>query len=117
LPKKRHEAWQLIEGRDQRRLVNEMALLLRMAVALDRRPAAMIDRFWVQPQGLGPEGPSGFTVSLVPRASDPGEGPLDLSLEQWSLRSCAPMVMEASGLNLVVEVVSAANDPVPLWTS
>ncbi len=117
LPKKRHEAWQLIEGRDQRRLVNEMALLLRMAVALDRRPAAMIDRFWVQPQGLGSEGPSGFTVSLVPRASAPGEGPLDLSLEQWSLRSCAAMVMEAAGLSLVVEVVSAANDPAPLWTS
>ena len=38
LPKKRHESWQLIEGREQRRTVSAMALLLRLAVAMDRRP-------------------------------------------------------------------------------
>jgi exopolyphosphatase/guanosine-5'-triphosphate,3'-diphosphate pyrophosphatase len=42
LPKKRHESWQLIEGREQRRTVASMALLLRLAVALDRRPAPLL---------------------------------------------------------------------------
>ena len=41
-------------------------------------------------------------VELVPRQPDPGQPALDLSLERWSLRSCAEVVLEASGVELRV---------------
>ena len=53
LPKKRHESWQLIEGRPARHTVASMALLLRLAAALDRRPQAVIACLQVQ----APDGP------------------------------------------------------------
>ncbi|MFN9622708.1 MAG: Ppx/GppA phosphatase family protein [Cyanobacteriota bacterium] len=97
LPKKRHESWQLIESRDDRRTVSTMALLLRLAAALDRRPGQVVAA--VQARRL--EGAC-FDITLVPEPSPSGEGWLDLSLECWSLRSCAPVVLEASGLELKV---------------
>jgi exopolyphosphatase/guanosine-5'-triphosphate,3'-diphosphate pyrophosphatase len=105
LPKKRHESWQLIEGREQRRTVATMALLLRLAAALDRRPAAVIGAMRVRP--LPPGEDRGLAVELVANAPEPGEEAPDLSLERWSLRSCAEVVMEASGLLLRV--------PEPVW--
>jgi exopolyphosphatase / guanosine-5'-triphosphate,3'-diphosphate pyrophosphatase len=106
LPKKRHESWQLITGREQRRCVVAMALLLRLAAALDRRPAAVIDAIRVRPPvattaGQG-EPAAALAVELVPRQADPGQAPLDLSLERWSLRSCTEVVLEASGVELRV---------------
>ncbi|MGB5134659.1 MAG: Ppx/GppA phosphatase family protein [Prochlorococcaceae cyanobacterium] len=100
LPKKRHESWLLIEGREQRRTVASMALLLRLAAALDRRPAAVIQAIRMGP--LPPGDDRGVAVELVPREVTPGEGAVDLSLERWSLRSCSDVVMEASGLVLRV---------------
>jgi len=97
LPRKRHESWQLIEDRDQRRSVIAMALLLRLAAALDRRPAAVIAGIEVisaQPDQL----------EIRLRATTPAEGaaPADLSLERWSLRECDAVVMEVCGLTLRV---------------
>ena len=97
LPKKRHEAWQLLEGREQRRLVASMALLLRMAVALDRRPQPVVAGIQVRRDGN-----SGCAIRLEPMASD-----LDLSLERWSLAACAPAVEEAVGVRLRVLEPSA----------
>ena len=96
LPKKRHESWQLIEGREQRRTVSSMALLLRLAAALDRRPAPVIAAFQVQRQ----EGAVG--IVLQPVAAAPGQPQVDLSLERWSLQACADVVREACGLELRV---------------
>ncbi len=97
LPKKRHESWQLIEGRDQRRTVAAMALLLRLAAALDRRPAGVIEAIRVHPAG-----PEVLDLELLPAVPQPGDAPPDLSLERWSLRSCAEVVLEASGVRLRV---------------
>jgi exopolyphosphatase/guanosine-5'-triphosphate,3'-diphosphate pyrophosphatase len=97
LPKKRHEAWQLLEDRDQRRLVASMALMLRMAVALDRRPQPVVAGIQVRRDGN-----SGCSIRLEPMASD-----LDLSLERWSLAACAPAVEEAVGVRLRVLEPSA----------
>ena len=97
LPKKRHEAWQLLEGREQRRLVASMALLLRMAVALDRRPQPVVAGIQVRRDGN-----SGCSIRLEPMASD-----LDLSLERWSLAACAGAVEEAVGVRLRVLEPSA----------
>jgi exopolyphosphatase/guanosine-5'-triphosphate,3'-diphosphate pyrophosphatase len=100
LPKKRHESWQLITGREQRRCVASMALLLRLAAALDRRPAAVIEAIRVR--GMPESGAQAVAVELVARLPDSGEAPPDLSLERWSLRSCAEVVLEASGVELRV---------------
>jgi exopolyphosphatase/guanosine-5'-triphosphate,3'-diphosphate pyrophosphatase len=100
LPKKRHESWQLIEGREQRRSVANLALLLRLAAALDRRPAPMIERLNLV--RLGPSAsPGGFRIVLQGSLQAGQEAP-DLSLECWSLRSCADAVRDATGLYLEV---------------
>ena len=104
LPKKRHESWLLIEDRQQRRTVASMALLLRLAAALDRRPAAVVGPIRVEPlyAGSRKEGPTGFTVALEPLQPEPGQEGTDLSLERWSLASCRDVVLEACGLSLRV---------------
>jgi exopolyphosphatase/guanosine-5'-triphosphate,3'-diphosphate pyrophosphatase len=93
LPKKRHESWQLIEGREQRRTVASMALLLRLAVALDRRPAPLLAGLQLRRDGT-----SRCSVRLEPMLK--GQ---DLSLERWSLSACATAVEEAVGVRLSVE--------------
>ena len=105
LPKKRHESWQLITGREQRRCVAGMALLLRLAAALDRRPAAVIEAIRVRP-GDGADAQV-LEVELRPRLPASGEPAPDLSLERWSLRACAEVVLEASGVELRVREPAA----------
>jgi exopolyphosphatase/guanosine-5'-triphosphate,3'-diphosphate pyrophosphatase len=110
LPKKRHESWQLIDGREQRRLVQAMALLLRLAAALDRRPAPLIAGLRVRPEG--PAGrPSGLSIELLPAGAAPGEPPVDLTLERWSLGACAEVLLEQTGLRL--RVPGPAPEPFP----
>jgi exopolyphosphatase/guanosine-5'-triphosphate,3'-diphosphate pyrophosphatase len=101
LPKKRHESWQLIEGREQRRTVQAMALLLRLAAALDRRPAALIAELQVSAEGPRAR-PTGLVIALKAAQAAPGEPTVDLTLERWSLGSCAPVVLELTGLTLRV---------------
>jgi len=101
LPKKRHESWQMIEGREERRTVTSLALLLRLAAALDRRPEAVIGRLAVRQEGTGV-----LTVTLEPRLGADGSRP-DLSLERWSLLSCGPVVLEVTGLQLQVPETGA----------
>jgi exopolyphosphatase/guanosine-5'-triphosphate,3'-diphosphate pyrophosphatase len=94
LPKKRHEAWLLVPGREQRRTVNAMALLLRLAAALDRRPTPAVASLSVQ-RGTGE-----LRIALTAERADQ-----DLSLERWSLQGCAEPLAEASGVRLLVESV------------
>jgi exopolyphosphatase/guanosine-5'-triphosphate,3'-diphosphate pyrophosphatase len=104
LPKKRHESWQLIVDRQQRRTVAAMALLLRLAASLDRRPASVIGSIKVAPQseGLGKEAPPDLEIALEPVDPLAGDQPADLSLERWSLAACRDVVLEACGLSLKV---------------
>jgi exopolyphosphatase/guanosine-5'-triphosphate,3'-diphosphate pyrophosphatase len=102
LPKKRHESWQLIQERDQRQTVSSMALLLRLAAALDRRPAAMIRELKVSRCSITPGGKPVLEVTLLPTTGEEGDATADLSLERWSLRSCAPAVLESAGIELRV---------------
>ena len=93
LPKKRHESWQLVSTRDNRRCVHQMALLLRLAAALDRRPEPVISALRVHAvKGT-------LDLEIVPERVNQ-----DVSLEQWSLESCAEVVKEAVGVNLRVRV-------------
>ncbi|WP_115018545.1 Ppx/GppA phosphatase family protein [Synechococcus sp. UW140] len=93
LPKKRHEAWQALQTRSERRTVSEMALLLRLASALDRRPEPVVDLIRVKTKtGV-------LSLELVPERLNQ-----NLSLEQWSLEGCSPVLQEATGLALKVKV-------------
>ena len=111
LPKKRHESWQLIVDRQRRHTVFTMALLLRLAAALDRRPASAIGALRVSADQGSSEAqsghPRGFTITLEPTEQGPAAQSLDLSLEEWSLRSCADLVLEATGLRLTVRQAPA----------
>ena len=93
LPKKRHEAWQALQTRHNRRTVSEMALLLRLAAALDRRPDPVVETLEVEITA------SSIILKLVPERLNQ-----NLSLEQWSLESCEDIVREVTGLNLKVRV-------------
>jgi exopolyphosphatase/guanosine-5'-triphosphate,3'-diphosphate pyrophosphatase len=101
LPKKRHESWQLIQEREQRQTVASMALLLRLAAALDRRPGTVIKGLRVEAEGARGTKASELRICLE-AAFGEGESRPDLSLERWSLRSCAPAVLEATGITLKV---------------
>jgi len=93
LPKKRHEAWQALQSRANRTTVSEMALLLRLAAALDRRPEPVVAS--IQAEVTGHE----LQLGLIPERVNQ-----NISLEQWSLESCAPVLREITGLNLTVMV-------------
>ena len=92
LPKKRHESWQALGTRENRRLVNEMALLLRLAAALDRRPEPVVAELRVSAST------GQLKLELIPERLNQ-----NLSLEKWSLESCAELVHEASGVTLSVK--------------
>jgi len=93
LPKKRHESWQCLSSRSERRTVSEMALLLRLAASLDRRPEPVIKSIQVKAAA------GVLSCELVPERLNQ-----NLSLEQWSLEECSPVVEEVTGLQLSVTV-------------
>ena len=93
LPKKRHESWQALQTRDNRRTVSQMALLLRLATALDRRPDPVVQTLKAEVKG------GDLILQLVPERLNQ-----NLSLEQWSLESCSALVREVTGLHLKVRV-------------
>ena len=93
LPKKRHESWQAIGTREHRRLVGEMALLLRLSAAIDRRPEPVVSHLAVKAS------PGKLQLELIPERLNQ-----NLSLEQWSLESCRDVVRDASGVKLTVTV-------------
>ncbi len=91
LPKKRHDAWQLLENKDQRKLVSEMSLLLRLSVALDRRPQPVISslKFSFKPLEL--------SIKLISETSSQ-----NLGIECWSLKNCSSIVKDITGVDLKV---------------
>lgn len=93
LPKKRHESWQLVATRDNRRCVHQMALLLRLAAALDRRPEPVISALRIHAVK------GSLDLEIVPERVNQ-----NVSLEQWSLEGCAGVVWEAVGVKLRVRV-------------
>jgi exopolyphosphatase/guanosine-5'-triphosphate,3'-diphosphate pyrophosphatase len=112
LPKKRHESWQLITDRQDRRTVGAMALLLRLAAALDRRPVPQLGGVTVTRTASDRDPPGGFQVILQPSPRRPGQADADLSLERWSLGACAEVVREATGLEMEVVVQNPAVEQV-----
>ncbi len=95
LPKKRHEEWQLLQTRPERQLVYDMAILLRLAVALDRRPEPVINSIEVI------SNPSKVTFRLYSRKD--GQ---DLSLEQWSIQRSMGLVKQHKNVDIEVIVMN-----------
>ncbi len=71
-----------------------MALLLRLAAAIDRRPEPVVAAIRVKSAD-----DDQLVFELVPEGLNQ-----NLSLEQWSLKSCASVVKEASGVTMKVVV-------------
>ena len=111
LPKKRHESWQLIEGRQDRHTVATMALLLRLAAALDRRPQQVIRSLTADVSSDAASQTKTVTISLMPLAAGEHAAAPDLSLERWSLAACAPWVQESAGLELAVKIGAQGAGP------
>ena len=93
LPKKRHDSWQALASREDRRRVGEMALLLRLAAALDRRPEPVVESLQITLTA------GELNIGLVPERRNQ-----NLSLERWSLEACAEAVRTAAGVRLSVSV-------------
>ena len=93
LPKKRHDSWQALASREDRRRVGQMALLLRLAAALDRRPEPVVESLQITLTA------GELNIGLVPERRNQ-----NLSLERWSLEACAEAVRTAAGVRLSVSV-------------
>jgi len=93
LPKKRHESWSLLSA-EEKALVERLSLLLRLAVAMDRRPGGAVKRVVASCRG------NKLKLQLEP--IDVGD---DLSLELWSLQTCEPFLQDAVGISLRSELL------------
>ena len=89
----RDRSWQALQTRDNRRTVSEMALLLRLAAALDRRPEPVVKTLKAAVSG------GELILELVSERLNQ-----NLSLEQWSLENCSEVVKDVTGLKLKVRV-------------
>lgn len=81
-PRLKHPEWAALRN-DDRRLVRDMAGILRIGIALDRSHGARVADVVADIEAFGAaEGPVPLTVSLVPRGSEP----VDLELHSAELR-------------------------------
>ncbi len=91
LPKKRHEAWQSLMSKEDKALVLEMSLILRLAASLDQRPENVLSSIKIKSLK------NILLFELIPFNSNQ-----DLLLEKWSLESCINVVKELKNLELKV---------------
>ena len=91
LPKKRHESWQNLISKEDKTLVLEMSLILRLAVSLDQRPDKVISTVQIKLQE------NILTFELLPLNRNN-----DLLLEKWNLGLCCNVIKELKNLNLKV---------------
>ena len=91
LPKKRHESWQNLISKEDKTLVLEMSLILRLAASLDQRPDKVISSVQIKLQE------NILTFELLPLNSNH-----DLLLEKWNLGLCRNVIKELKNLDLRV---------------
>ena len=91
LPKKRHDSWQNLMCKEDKTLVLEMSLILRLAASLDQRPENVISSIDIKLQK------NILLVELKPFNENH-----DLLLEKWSLESCRNVVSELKNFELKV---------------
>ena len=91
LPKKRHESWLHLISKEDKTLVLELSLILRLAASLDQRPEKVISSIKVKLLN------NTLLFDLIPF-----DAKNDLLLEKWSLESCTNVVKELKNLELKV---------------
>ncbi len=91
LPKKRHESWQNLISKEDKKLVLEMSLILRLAASLDQRPDKVISSVQLKLQK------NILTFELLPLNRNN-----DLLLEKWNLGLCRNVIKELKNLDLKV---------------
>ena len=91
LPKKRHDSWQDLTSKEDKILVLEMSLILRLASSLDQRPENLISTIKIKLQK------NVLLIELVPFNLNH-----DLLLEKWNLELCRSVVKELKNLELKV---------------
>ncbi|ABM71729.1 putative exopolyphosphatase [Prochlorococcus marinus str. MIT 9515] len=91
LPKKRHESWQSLISKEEKTIVLEMSLILRLAASLDQRPENVISSIKIKLQK------NALSMEIIPFNSNQ-----DLLLEKWSLESCRNAIKELKNLELKV---------------
>ena len=91
LPKKRHESWQNLISKEDKTLVLEMSLILRLAASLDQRPDKVISSVQIKLQE------NNLTFQLLPLDRNH-----DLLLEKWNLGLCRNVIKELKNLELKV---------------
>ena len=91
LPKKRHESWQNLITKEDKTLVLEMSLILRLAASLDQRPENVISSINIKIiKNI-------LSVELIPFDEE-----IDLILEKWNLELCSKVIKELKNLELKV---------------
>ena len=78
-PKKRHEAWQCLDNKLQRKIVSEMSILLRLSKSIDQRPEPVVLSLGVHSNASKP---SKLEIELIPERETQ-----NLRLEKWSLKN------------------------------
>ena len=91
-PRKRHEAWQCLETRLDRQIVSEMALLLRLAASIDRRPEPVVESLKIN-----------TAVDLVKIKLIPKNLNMNLGLEEWSLKNTISKI--SNNVNVKIQVI------------
>ncbi len=91
LPKKRHDSWQSLMTKEDKTLVLEMSLILRLAASLDQRPENLISSIKIKLQK------NILSIELLPFNSNQ-----ELFLEKWNLELCSNVVKELKNLELNV---------------
>ena len=91
LPKKRHESWQNLMIKEDKNLVLEMSLILRLAASLDQRPENVISKIDIKLLN------NILSIELIPF-----DKKHDLLIERWSLELCGNVIKELRNLELKV---------------
>ena len=91
LPKKRHDSWQSLISKEDKTLVLEMSLILRLAASLDQRPQNLISSIKIELQN------NMLLIELLPFNSNQ-----ELLLEKWNLELCRNVIKQLKNLELKV---------------
>ena len=91
LPKKRHESWQNLISKEEKTLVLELSLILRLAATLDQRPENVISSIKIKLQK------NILLFEIIPFNSNQ-----ELLLEKWSLNLCSGVLRELKNLELKI---------------
>ena len=91
LPKKRHDSWQTFLFKEDKTLVLEMSLILRLAASLDQRPEDVISSIRIKLQK------NTLIFELIPYNANH-----DLLLEKWNLQLCSDVLKELKNFELKV---------------